>query len=63
MGKGDNNTLDGVSDMQIVAKHKKSGAEKHFDNVAERENYIIKEIRDEWVFFFRFQNGFEMGHL
>ena len=63
MRKGDNDTLDGVSEMYIVAKHKKSGAEKHFDNVAERENYVTKEIRGEWVFFFRFQNGFEMGRL
>lgn len=47
--------------VKCVARHKTSGTELEFDNVVDREEYVVEEIRDLWVFFFRADNGYEWG--
>jgi hypothetical protein len=44
--------------MELIAKHIPSGYEKTFPNVREMMDYL-EPIKEAWVFFYRYSNGFE----
>lgn len=44
--------------MKLIAKHKASGNELTFENVTDMREYL-DPIKDAWVWFFRYNNGFE----
>lgn len=50
------------SHQSVAARHKPSGEVKTFDNVADRNDYVIEEIRSSWEFFFLAPNGYEWGY-
>jgi len=45
--------------MKIIARHVPSGNEKLFDNFGDMSDYITPEIRTAWVYYFRYDNGFQ----
>ena len=44
--------------MKLIAMHKASGMEKTFDNQTDMREYL-EPIKDAWIWFFRYNNGFE----